>query len=178
MTRSSAAATRPSRLLIYRTDSLPVQWRPGGQGRTDPTLIEGSRLAILHFLLALLSHPFQFAVRFKPDLEALYARVYRLVAHSTSQYADLIQCQAVMHSFEEWRDVTPMLLAVTPRRSCGGRRARRRAAWRCLSAAMTSPTTFDEPRPPALSAVEGQRAGGASPPLPWSRRRPSSVASS
>ena len=27
MTRSSAAATRPSRLLIYRTDSLPVYER-------------------------------------------------------------------------------------------------------------------------------------------------------
>jgi hypothetical protein len=41
----------------------------------------------------------------------------------------------------------------------------------------TRPPRSMNPSPPALSAVEGQRSGGVSPPLPRSRRRPSSRAS-
>jgi len=42
------------------------------------SFVHCSVIAILHILCALLSHPLQFTVRFKPDLETLYARVNRI----------------------------------------------------------------------------------------------------
>ena len=64
----------------------------------DDTKHWGARLAILHLLHALLSRLLQFAVRFKSDLETLYACIYSLVARAASQFADLVQRQSAMHS--------------------------------------------------------------------------------